>query len=191
MRFSSPALLINFVAAKIPSRCLGICFNDSECGSHGTCDSTFPVLLCASHLEIDQTQACVCSPSWDYKGDTCACDYHRRSRKKAFLLSFFLGSFGADRFYLYYGGIGAVKLIVGLIPCVLCIPLCIFSKTPVGLGLRIINALVSLAIFGWWLADVIRVGTKILRHVMGGLTHLSQGTGSLKDARGHKTWDNL
>lgn len=76
------------------------------------------------------------------------------------MLSFFLGGWGADRFYLLYGAIGAVKLVVGLIPCILCIPICVFSSTknPLGYVLRAINALAGLAIFGWWLADLIRIG---------------------------------
>jgi len=47
------------------------------------------------------------------------CQYTRKSKKTAFWLSFFLGSWGADRFYLGWAGLGCAKLIFTIVPCFL------------------------------------------------------------------------
>lgn len=45
------------------------------------------------------------------------CEKHEKSKWIAWALSFFLGSWGADRFYLDYIGLGVFKLLLGVIGC--------------------------------------------------------------------------
>lgn len=107
------------------------------------------------------TSSCLCDKKYACSGNNGSetCSYKRKSRVKAFLLSFFLGGFGADRFYLLYGGIGALKLVLGLISCCMCIPMFLLAKSGAAIPLRILQGLLGLALFGWWLADVIMIGT--------------------------------
>ena len=75
------------------------------CRDHGYCKT--PVYTDPSHT------ICECDKGW--KSTKAPCDYQAKNWLVAFLLSFFLGEFGADWFYLANGSgsyiaIGVVKL---------------------------------------------------------------------------------
>ena len=116
----------------------GKCEKDKDCGT-GTC-------VFASNVTIGK---CDCDANNQFTGANC--DYERKSQLIAFLLSFFVGTYGADRFYLGYIGVGVVKLLLGLgicaSPCFLCCGDC--GKVVSGIW----AAVVGLAIFIWWIVD--------------------------------------
>ena len=68
-----------------------VCTMDNECG-HGMCN----------------VSECVCHPKWT----NSSCDYQRRSQKSAFLYGFFLGVFGAGRYYLSLAVSGALQTVL-------------------------------------------------------------------------------
>ena len=63
------------------------CESDSQCGQNGVCSSN---------------HTCQCSEGFVTRGDS-VCGYEQKSKVTAFLLSLFLGNFGADWFYLARG----------------------------------------------------------------------------------------
>ncbi len=84
----------------------------------------------------------------------------RKSQLVAFLLSFFVGSYGADRFYLEYNGVGAGKLVLTLFLCIApCVPLCLVcckSEKKGGAATVLVAICIlcaSLGIFIWWIID--------------------------------------
>ena len=49
------------------------------------------------------TKVCKCDGGWMSFNETEPCQYEQKSKWTAFALSFFLGEFGADWFYLHNG----------------------------------------------------------------------------------------
>jgi hypothetical protein len=114
------------------------------------------------------TEQCICSDAW---GNT-SCTYKKHSQVLVFLMSFFFGSLGVDRFIIGHTWQGVLKLLLGLSGCFLpCIALCVFGfgslfgdggKIGGGVCAVLIGCLLFVAIVGcfvWWLADVILFGT--------------------------------
>ena len=66
------------------------CNQTSEC-HHGECSN----------------EICVCASGYVTYGST-ACDYKQSNKLTAYLLSFFVGNFGADWFYLSRGNAGYI-----------------------------------------------------------------------------------
>ena len=98
------------------------CTSNIEC-VHGVCDRnrTFPL--------------CICDRGWVLSRDgSDVCIYQQKSKLAAFLLSFFIGGFGADWFYLSVGNGGYI--VAG-----------VFKLLTLG-GVGI-----------WWLVDWIRILT--------------------------------
>jgi hypothetical protein len=87
------------------------CTKSSECNfpNGGDCDK--------------DAGLCVCYK--EYTGINC--DYHRKSQTVAFLLSFFVGEFGADMFYLGVNSQAIPKLLCLILSIVLLIPASILS----------------------------------------------------------------
>jgi len=89
-----------------------ICTNDiTKCGPHGEC---------VLEQKTGNRTELICKCDHHYITVKSVCDYKQRSQLAAFLLSLFLGKFGADWFYLArqdggYIAIGIVKLLVTLI----------------------------------------------------------------------------
>jgi len=131
------------------------CSTDADCG-HGQCSA----------------ETCQCNLGFTNFGGQ-ACSYEQKNKVTAFLLSLFLGNFGADWFYLAqensnYTWAGAVKLMTGLFffvsSCFMCCAQICFAKlneSKVGLlvrlvvgGLALVFSLVNLI---WYFIDWIRI----------------------------------
>eukprot|EP01108_Squamamoeba_japonica_P000812 TRINITY_DN1291_c0_g1_i1.p1 TRINITY_DN1291_c0_g1~~TRINITY_DN1291_c0_g1_i1.p1 ORF type:complete len:176 (-),score=30.87 TRINITY_DN1291_c0_g1_i1:4-531(-) len=84
------------------------CFSDMQCGgTRGSCEG--------------EKRTCECFPP--YAGEDCS--YVRLKQSTALALSFVLGPYGADRFYLGDSTFGVMKLLLSLVLCLLpCIPVC-------------------------------------------------------------------
>ncbi|CAF0798823.1 unnamed protein product [Adineta steineri] len=74
------------------------CSLDLDC-IHGICNNK----------NINETY-CICERGWTIsnKAEFYGCTYEQKSKLAAFLLSFFLGGFGADWFYLSVGNGGYI-----------------------------------------------------------------------------------
>ena len=95
------------------------------------------------------------------------CNYEQKSQLTGFLLSFFLGYTGAGRFYIGQVLEPVLKLLMPIMFCCLCIPLCIPSCAKQKDGsdpdrdetkMSCCNCLFTVAVFIWWLHDVILFG---------------------------------
>ena len=67
------------------------CINNTECGN-GMCTQS----------------ACVCTLGYISSGTNQTCNYKQKEKLTAFLLSFLVGSTGADWFYLAQGNGGSI-----------------------------------------------------------------------------------
>jgi len=106
----------------LTSRSLKDCFTEYSC-IHGEC------------LTISNKTSCICERGWtNSRDDPPSCTYSQKSKLAAFLLSFFVGGFGADWFYLSVGNGGYI--VAG-----------VFKMLTLG-GIGI-----------WWLVDWIRILT--------------------------------
>ena len=97
------------------------------------------------------------------------CKYEQRKKIYAFILSLFLGIFGADWFYLavwnnIYFIVGILKLLAGifaiLFPCFICFTGCVKADSGKIIGFLCVVLLIIFITIGnivWWLADVIRI----------------------------------
>lgn len=142
--------LIFFLLSCLIFFCDAVCVNN--CSNHGEC------VLDAQN----ETMSCQCQTG--YANDNCS--YMLKSKSKAFLLSFFLGSAGADRFYLGYLVTGVFKLLMTLMLCIIiCLPLvCLCCMDE-----RYHSACITCSILGfiflflgiwiWWLVDWLLIVT--------------------------------
>jgi len=127
------------------------------------------------HVYCDfQDFQCLCDEAYA----TCQCDvlrnpccYAKKSQLTAFMLSFFLGSTGADRFYLNLlpSAIGKLFFML-IIPCILpCLLMCILGRDPCfncldehfgkcACAIHFLYCSYSLGFMIWWLYDVIQIG---------------------------------
>ncbi len=131
------------------------CSHNSDCGN-GIC--------------VDDT--CQCNSGFTSFGDK-VCTYEQKNKVTAFLLSLFLGNFGADWFYLArensnYSWAGFFKLMTGLFfflsSCFMCCAQMCFqqlSQGKVGLMVRLVVGglalLFSLINLIWYFVDWIRI----------------------------------
>jgi hypothetical protein len=105
---------------------------------------------------------CVCKEGWSAPD----CSHRLRSRKEAFVLSFLLGSWGADQFYLGNTGLGVGKLLVSFFLCVLpCCPMCcqcfmLSAETRQKVSYYVtVSTLIAGTgvIWGWWMFDWVQI----------------------------------
>ena len=131
----------------------GECFLDRNdmCNDHGVC----------TYRAHNQTTYCKCEEK--FAGHDCS--QKRRAKWHAFLLAFFLGSFGAGRFYMGYIGLGVFKLLLCSGGC--CIGIfCVFGGAAImasdkherigavcgAVGILAI-CMAALGATAWWVAD--------------------------------------
>lgn len=160
------ALAAAAAAQSIPYQCYtpyGHGRNSDECSGHGACrNMTYENGTTGEYY-------CSCDDGWS----NTTCDYKLKNRLLVFLMSFFFGTLGVDRFILGLTATAVGKLLLTTCGCfVICIGACIAacgaglkSSIGVGAGGCIATCLGlgwGLAVFAWWLADVIMTGKNTL-----------------------------
>ncbi|UJR25063.1 hypothetical protein I4U23_006423 [Adineta vaga] len=134
------------------------CYTSVDCNNHGIC------------FENTTRKSCQCNKGWVTIGDASDfdnnCIYQQRSKKTAFFLSFFLGTFGVDWFYLsraqlIYIFVGILKLLLGL-SCEGVWFLTYFGPETQNLEsikskFRGLSTCFSLLAFAWWIVDWARI----------------------------------
>jgi len=99
------------------------------------CDSRYSVLNvsctsnkdCSYHGECHSDGVCVCNNGYITfpSGSTIGCNYEQSAQLGTFLLSLFLGTTGADQFYIGHNDLGAGKIVTIFFPMSLaCFILC-------------------------------------------------------------------
>ncbi len=129
------------------------CNSTVDCYSNGVCDP--------------QANVCVCNSGYT----TSNCSYKQKKQLTAFLLQLFLGKFGAGHFYLGNINLAVGQLVLSLSTCILpCILMLLIkcmmdnnSDNSCGVmtaGVaQCLTAIITLAIIGWWIAELILIGT--------------------------------
>lgn len=133
------------------------CLYDDDCG-HGKC------VLRKTRDNPNGTHVCDCDKNYISR-EGGICNYEKKSRVTAFLLSFFVGWGGADWFYLAEGngeyiGLGVFKLLmIIIIILVICFAGCAGAGDMDGCAacMACLSGCVVLAYLGWILADWIRI----------------------------------
>ena len=116
--------------------------NPGDCENLGRCDP-------------DSNGAyCDCLPQYAGPG----CDYKRKSQTVAFLLTFFLGYFGAGRLYLGLYASAIPKLCIWLLFGVPCCPSSSGGEETSEESVKACVSGVICMMFVWWLTDVIIIG---------------------------------
>lgn len=137
------------------------------CNGNGIC-------LNSTNANSTSGQMCKCDNGWG-RDD---CSYEEKSQILVFLMSFFFGGLGVDRFILGLTGSAVGKLILGLAGCILpCVAACVAACAGIGageIGAGLVGGIAAcllicaiFAAFGWWLHDVIVIG----------LNHLADSNG--------------
>lgn len=128
-------------------------YSPVDCHNHGVCNQDGTDCVCFGGYVTYQPP------------NNTQCNYEQKTQLGAFLLSFFLGYFGAGRFYVGDITLGLIKLFVPMtltvISCVLLCIGCCRSESGMNCMIVITNILVvlsSIVVFCWWLADVIQFG---------------------------------
>ena len=134
------------------SASVNICNTYSESPLYPIC---FGQGQCVNNSATDFQPQCICDARYD--GERC--EYVRKDKTVAFMLSFFFGCLGADRFYLGYTSIAVGKLLVCtfgglLIGSLLIIPCALFEGTK---GEKVAGgfcmSLVLVASLIWWMVE--------------------------------------
>ena len=148
------------------------CTIDEECSEFenvGVCNEITGMCTCNDTLpegcfEVSEREnMCVLTSCGNYLNNSDICRVGDKKRLTALLLSIFLINFGAANFYIQRYGLAIPQILLGLLLCVFQFGSCGASafrsdheKTSVPCILCCsVNAFLSLAIFSWWLADLI------------------------------------
>ena len=147
------------------------CKETTTCSGRGTCINDDGIFLFCFCDDGWITHPIPNSTSID-NGTAIYCNYEQKEQLIAFLLSLFLGYFAVGRFYCELWLTAGLKLALTVgMPCLICCVTCIFGVSIMGnkssrsssgvCGAAVAGCgtcftiIVSLAIFGWALADVI------------------------------------
>ena len=110
------------------------------------------------------TGTCHCQDGYITYESSVGCNYHQKSQQTIFLLSFFVGTLGADQFVLGHTDLGVGKLIFTLLPVfsvlIYCVLICRIELEGDCLEITsfILKMLWGIGVFIWWLYDVIVIG---------------------------------
>ncbi|CAF1173986.1 unnamed protein product [Adineta ricciae] len=123
-----------------------ICYNDGDCSAHEQC----------------RDRVCICVDGWVTQNEKKPCSYEQKSKWTAFLLSLFVGSFGADWFYLSrstakYIVAGVFKILVSCGCCCSMLAAGCGKESSIGAFFRCLRVLAGIASSIWWLTDWIRI----------------------------------
>jgi TM2 domain-containing membrane protein YozV len=138
------------------------CEKDLDCLNDGVCDITITT--------NSTTGVCVC----EKENFGPKCEGTKKSQLVAFLLSFFLGGIGVDRFYLGYILMGVFKFFLPIFPFFLSPLACCFKKEYVIAIVAVASTLCGLALVAWWLADLILIATYAIQVAGDGITPVLQ-----------------
>ncbi len=95
--YVSVLILMTAAEENVTSKVLKACSEDFDC-VRGRCVETSM-----------NTSSCLCERGWTLsQNEPYICTYQQKSKLAAFLLSFFLGGFGADWYYLSVGNSGYI-----------------------------------------------------------------------------------
>ena len=164
--FSITLLIINFTNSHVNYRraqdvlqqnnflqsSMFICNSSLSCSNQGVC-------LNSTH--------CECYPgyftlfNYEINPHYLQCNYAQKSKKTAFLLSFFLGPLSFDSFYLGNDMLGYFKLILPSILILIGITLFVVGKSKSKLSYqivgRVIEFIATIIIIIWWFVDWIMI----------------------------------
>lgn len=171
-----PAVLLITLLLLFLTACLATksCTEDSECSVNnqtflGVCNEAGQCECNRSLPEacryINGSGLCILRPCYVYERGGELCQQGIYSRTTALLLSIFLINFGAANFYIKFYALAIPQIILGLLLLVFqfgsCGAACARKKTTSKLCIFCCasNSAVSLAVFIWWLIDLILFAT--------------------------------
>jgi TM2 domain-containing membrane protein YozV len=138
---SGPAVSFDFV-----------CLNSTSCSSNGLCQNS-------THCQCSEGMSTLYDKSSN--PHSFQCNYNQKSRKIAFLLSFFLGPLSFDQFYLGNNFLGLVKLLLPSSLILIGISLFVIGKAKKNYDCqftgRVFEFIATVFIILWWLIDWILI----------------------------------
>lgn len=146
-----------------------VCANDVECSDYDVGICTNGTCSCNDSLPegcfeySNSSNTCVLTECAVFLNGTEVCRIGRKSRTTALLLSIFLINFGAANFYVERYDFAVAQIVLGLLVCVLqfgaCGATCARSDSDETskpcIVLCSLNAVFSIAVFCWWIADLV------------------------------------
>ncbi len=166
--FSISLIITNFINSheyhrKLPN---ALQLSNSTVLSFFVCNSS---LSCSNQGDCLNNTHCECHPGFytlfnhDINPNYYQCNYAQRSKKTAFLLSFFFGPLSFDCFYLGKDILGYFKLILPSILILIGITLFVIGKSKskpayqvIG---RVIEFIATIIIIVWWFIDWIMIAS--------------------------------
>jgi len=112
---------------------------------------------------------CYCNDR--YTGDFC--QNAKKLRLQAFMYSFMLGGWGADRFYLGYTGLAVLKLILGLLPLLFsCLTGTILrGKGCLHKGVHLLTGVTIVGIIVFWVYDWVTIAQNKMLDAQGNVLY--------------------
>lgn len=137
-----------------------ICNNEASCSNNGFC--------------FNKTK-CVCLDKYGTKENelNVECNYIKRSKKTAFLISFFLGPIGIDQIYMGNALQGSMKIFISLLFILFGMGLYYLGKLKENHKLvisgKVLEIIGTIFIILWWLIDWVLILCNVTKDVHGQL----------------------